>query len=716
MRWLALLFLISCQSIAWAGMVFNDPYPENQQQQKNYYGSFNEQPKTLDPARSYSSNEYIFLAQIVEPPLQYDYLKRPYQLIPLMASQMPEVAWLDAQGKPLNRPDDPALAYTQYTISIQPGVYFQPHPAFALDKKGRPLYLNLPEDYLDEAGIHQLGDFQKQGSREVTAADFVYQIKRLANPKVSSSIYGLMSEYIVGFREFGRQLPKTGGFLDLRDAEISGVKVLDKYRFSIQIKGQYPQFLYWLAMPFFAPTPWEVDRFYAQEGMEEKNLSFDWYPIGTGPFMLTENNPNRQMTLVRNPNYRPVYFPTAGDAADKAAGFLQHAGQRLPLVDAVIFTLEKESIPRWNKYLQGYYDSSGITPDSFDQAIHINRAGQAVLTEEMQDKKMRLTQTADPTLFYLGFNMLDPLVGGYGERARKLRQAISIAVNYDENIVIFFNGRGQPAQGPLPPGIFGHEEGEKGINPYVYQWRNGKRQRLPISRARQLMQEAGFPGGIDPKTGKHLILNYDVPATGGPDEKALFDWMRKQFAKIGISLNVRATQYNQFQEKMRHGNAQLYSWGWNADYPDPENFFFLLYGPNGKVKHGGENSSNYDNPRFNRLFDQMKNRPNDARRLQLIQQMLAIVRRDAPWAWGINPQTFVLNQQWVSPVKPNTISLNTLKYVSVDVPLRNRMRQAWNQPVLWPLALLGLGLLGLLLPLVWAYRHKEKQPAARLQS
>jgi len=227
------------------------------------------------------------------------------------------------------------------------------------------------------------------------------------------------------------------------------------------------------------------------------------------------------------------------------------------------------------------------------------------------------------------------------------------------------------------------------------------------------MTAAGYPGGRDPQTGEPLILNYDVPATGGPDDKAQLDWMRKQFARIGISLNIRATQYNRFQEKMRSGNAQIFSWGWSADYPDPENFFFLLYGPNGKVTHGGENASNYRNPQYDQWFNLMKNRGNDVMRQELIDKMVALLRHDAPWVWGVNTENYVLSQQWVSPIKANVIALNSLKYIAIDVPLRNTLRAAWNRPKWWPLwVFVGLCVV-LLLPFVFAYRKKQQRPAER---
>lgn len=697
--------------------VWNNPYPEDEANQLIYYNSFSEQPKTLDPARSYSSNEYIFTGQIYEPPLQYDYLKRPYELIPLTASAMPSVRYIDQEGRPVDSSDTGAIAYSIYTIDIKPGIYYQPHPAFARNSKGQFYYQHLTEDFFDEHDIQSPSDFKHQGRRELVADDYIYQIKRLATPSISSPIYGLMNHYILGFDDFGKILPpkKDGVFLDLRKFPLQGVKKITKYRFEITLKGQYSQFVYWLAMPFFAPIPWEVDRFYSQSPMDDENLTLDWFPVGTGPFMLSENNPNERMVLAKNPNFRNELFPENGSQTDREQGFLTNLGKRLPLIDKAIFTLEKESIPRWNKFLQGYYDSSGISADSFDQAIQINSKGEAVLTDSLKNKNIRLTQTNDASIYYMGFNMLDPIVGGKTERARKLRQAISIAVDYEEYIAIFFNGRGQAAQGPVPPGIFGYKEGQEGMNPYVYRWQDGHLKRRALSDAKKLMKQAGYPEGIDPKTQRPLILNYDVPAAGGPELKAQLGWMRKQFAKLGIALNVRATQYNRFQEKMRSGNAQIFSWGWNADYPDPENFFFLLYSPNGKVKHGGENAANYSNPEFDRLFQQMKNRPNDEKRQQLIDKMMEIVRYDAPWIWGVNTKGFILAQQWVSRVKPNTIAQNTLKYVSIDLPLRNELRKQWNQPILWPLLIL-LSIVFLLAALIFlAYRGRQNRLARRVK-
>lgn len=697
-----------------AAWILNNPYPANESLQTIYYSSFNEQPKTLDPAKSYSANESQLTMQICEPPLQYNYLKRPYQLEPLTAASMPKVRYLDKQNQPLADLQN-GIFLSVYTITIKPGILFQPHPAFAKDAKGNYRYLALGANYLADHHINELADFPYTGSRELTADDYIYAIKRLADPAVSSPIYGLMSEYIVGFREFAQSLPASSpNFVDLRNYPLSGVRKLNEFSFEITIQGDYQQFLFWLAMPFFSPIPWEADCFYAQPQMARKNLSFAWYPIGTGAFMLSKNNPNRQIILIKNPNFREDYFPGSDDEEDFKAQYLLHQGERLPLIHQATYTLEKENIPRWHKFLQGYYDTSGISSDSFDQAIAFNEKGEPQLSKALEAKRMHLSQSTDTTIQYLGFNMLDPVVGGSSERARKLRLAISIAVNFEEYIAIFLNGRGRAAQGPIPPGIFGYKTGEFGINPYLYQWDGERAQRRGIAEAQALLREAGYPEGRDPQSGDPLILHYDVAISNGPDSKAALDWMHKQFAQLGIDLNIRATQYNRFQEKMRNGNAQIFSWAWGADYPDPENFLFMFYSTNAKVAYGGENVANYNNPEFDRLFNMMKNHRNDAERRQLIDKMVSLLRFDAPWAWGINTQTLLLRQQWLSSSKPSTLSLNSLKYLAVNKDLRKEMRERWNRPILWPItALLGLGLFVLSL-LVWAHYRKEKQLAARI--
>jgi ABC-type transport system substrate-binding protein len=710
------IFLVACSDEPW-----NRPYPARDAHRNIMYSSFQERPNHLDPVQSYSSNEVRFTGQIYEPPLQYHYLKRPYELVPLTATAVPQPVYLDANGERL--PDEAApdeVAYSVYDIRIQPGIRYQPHPAFAQDAEELLRYHDLDVSDLDD--IYALGDFEHTGSRELVAADYVYQIKRLAHPHLHSPIFGLMTDYIAGLGDYADNLKaasaaqtETGGgkgFLDLREFPLEGATVIDRYTYRITLKGTYPQLLYWLAMPFFAPVPWEADRFYSQPGMQERNITLDWYPVGTGPYMLTINNPNRQMVLARNPNFHGETYPEDGEPGDAEAGLLADAGRDLPFISRVIYSLEKEDIPYWNKFLQGYYDASGITSDSFDQAISVGASGEVSLTDAMLEQGIRLETAVSTSIYYTGFNMLDPVVGGYSEQARKLRQALSIAVDTEEYISIFLNGRGIPAQNPIPPGIFGFLEGEAGMNTYIYEMTATGPQRKPIDIARQLLAEAGYPDGRDINTGKPLVLNFDTTATG-PDDKARLNWLHKQFTRLNIQLVIRGTDYNRFQEKMLKGTAQIFQWGWNADYPDPENFLFLLHGEQGKVEHNGENAANYRNDEYDRLFERMKNMPNGPERQEIIDRMMAIVQHDAPWIWGFHPKQFSLIHDWYHNAKPNLMANNALKYRRIDPEQRAALQADWNRPVRWPLGVLLLLLLAVIVPAWASYRNRQRQPAYR---
>ena len=711
---LVALLLVACTGLAACdGEPWNNPYPPSDREAAVLYTTFQERPKHLDPVSSYSENEAMFTSQIYEPLVQYHFLKRPYELTPLTATAVPVPVYFDRQGREL--PADAAdadIARAVYRITIARGIHYQPHPAFARQPDGGYRYHGPGATHL--AAARSPADFPHAGTRELRAEDYVYQIKRLAHPRLHSPIASLMGQYIAGLNDLAEHLREGAAtapaFLDLRAHDLAGAKVIDDYTFEITLTERYPQFVYWLAMPFFAPIPWEAERFYAEPGMTARNLTLDWYPVGTGPYLLRENNPNRRLVLARNPNFRGEPYPRTGEAADRAAGLLQDAGKPMPFIDEIHFMLEKEDIPEWGKFLQGYYDISPIAPDGFDQAIRFAPDGKPELTPEMQDKQIKLAVATQPTIVYIGFNMLDAVVGGDAEPSRLLRQAISIAVDSEEMISIFSNGRGVPAQGPLPPGIFGHRPGEAGVNPVVYEWRDGRARRRPLAEARALMNAAGYPDGRNPATGKPLTLYFDAYALG-PDIKAQFNWYRKQFAKLGIQLVVRTTDYNRFQDKVRKGDAQIFGWGWNADYPDPENFFFLLYGPHGKVLHQGENASNYANAEFDRAYLRMRSLPNGPERQAVIDHMLAIVRHDAPWLWGIHPQGYSLHHAWYHNGKANMMARNTLKYRRLDAQLRAARRREWNRPVLAPLVMSALVVVGIGAG-AWRIQARRRRAAA----
>lgn len=693
----------------------NNPYPEEEQHQNIFYSAFSQRPRFLDPARSYTSDESAIISQVYEAPYQYHYLKRPYEVEPLTAVNMPTVTYLDANNQLLPN-DAPAasIAYTLYRIQIKPGIRFAPHPAFAKTEQGAYRYFDMTPAQLE--GIYKLSDFKYTGSRELKAQDYIYEIKRIASPKVGSPILGLMMKYIVGLEEFNQKLvaeyeklskDDPAALVEMNRFDISGVNLIDDYTYEIKIIGKYPQFQYWLAMPFFVAMPWEADVFYAQKTLIDRNIVLDWYPVGTGPFILKENDPNRRMTLVRNPYYRDTYYPREGGAGDNQSDLLKDAGQKLPLIDGAVFSLEKEQIPLWSKFLQGYYDLSLIASDNFQQAMSVD-FGQAELSAALKAQGISLLKSVELSDYYWGFNMLDPLVGGYTEEQRKLRQAIAIAIDTEEYITIFLNDRAEPAQGPIPPNVFGAQSLPEGLNHYIYDWVDGVPVRKSIEEAKRLLAEAGYPNGVNHKTGEQLVIAYDVTSRGDPLEKARAAWVRKQFQKLNIDLNVRETDWNRFREKLEKGTFQFYNLAWLADYPDAENFLFILYGPNAKAQADGPNSSNYNSPVFNRLFEQAKSLDNTPEREALIKAMVSEAQKDTPWVWGYHPQTYTLKHAWMSNMKPNDMVRNSLKYYRVDSGLRSALRNKWNQPLIWPIFIV-LGILFIIIcPVVLVYRYKER--------
>lgn len=683
---------------------WNSPY-SGDGSENVMYSSFSERPKYLDPGRSYSSNEYIFLAQIYEPPLQYHYLKRPYELIPLTLERMPDIFYEDDDGNRVEAAEH--AAHTVYELKIRPGIRYQPHPALARSEEGAHLYHRLPGD----AGYRKLADFEHHGTRELTAEDYVYQMKRLADPETHCPIAGVLSTHVVGFAELRETITRMrarGEPVDLRTLDIAGVRATGHHTYQIRIKNSYPQFIYWLAMPFFSPMPWEADVFYRQPALIRNNVVLNWYPIGTGAYMLTQNDPNLRMVLSRNPYYRTVYYPSEGEPSDAAGGLLADAGKKVPFIDRVVFSLERENIPYWNKFLQGYYDASGVASDSFDQALQVMSDGEFELSQTMLDKGIRLTSVVQATMIYIGFNMKDPIVGHEGgERARKLRHALSIAIDMEEYISIFLNGRGVVAHGPIPPAIYGHRGDD--FNPYTHRIVDGEVQRRPLEDAHRLLAEAGYADGIDERTGKQLVLYFDTSG-GGPDVRAHLNWMRKQFKRLGIQLVIRNTDYNRFHEKMRSGAAQIFRWGWNADYPDPENFLFLLYGGNAKFQ-GGENASNYNNPGFDALFKRLETMPDNQQRFELITEAVNVLRHDAPWIWGYHPKAYSLHHEWLHNVKPHLMARNGLQYRRIDTVKRGQRIDGWNTPEFTPL----LFVLALLAVLIYAaarfYRQRLQRTA-----
>ncbi|MFP6641318.1 MAG: ABC transporter substrate-binding protein [Myxococcota bacterium] len=639
----------------------NNPYPEANSDRKIIYKSYREAPRTLDPAVAYTTNAHAITGEVYDTLLEYHYLKRPYELIPALAEAMPRVRNLGD-------------GYIMYRFELRKGLLYQDDPCFELDGPGRR-------------------------TREVVMQDVAFELMRLADPEVNSPVVEPMSN-IRGFREFAERLlerrDRTPSFADLPIQEqyaqagpIEGVRVEGPYTLGLEVSSDYPQILYWFAMPFTSPLPWEAVVYY--DGQDGRPALAD-HPVGAGPYVLTEYDKQSRFVLEANPNWygalHPEWkapaavYPSEGEPGDFEAGLLDPAavGQPLPFIERIEFSREKEAIPYFNKFLQGYYDAAGVIKESFDKVIH-----EGGLSDSMIEMGISLEKSVEPSVFYLGFNMDDPIVGrDAGQRGRKLRQAMSLVIDTQEYTRLFSNDRGVPAQSPLPPGLFGYDSAYR--NPY---------RQVDLERAKQLLVEAGYPDGIDPATGEPLQLTFDTPDTSA-QAQLRFEFFVRAWRQLGIDVKIEATNYNQFQEKVRNGAYQLFTWGWIADYPDPENFLFLLWSDMARSKNGGPNTANFQNPRYDELYLEMKSLPNGPRRQEVITEMIEILQEERPWIELVHSEAYSLFHDWLENVKPMGMSTPLTKYKNLDPELRARKRESWNQPVLWPLYL-GLALAVLIL-------------------
>ncbi len=650
----------------------NNPYPEADRDKKVLYSSFNEAPKTLDPAVAYTTAEHVITGNVYDTLLEYHYLERPYRLIAGLAAAVPE---------PRQLPD----GRQAYRFEIRPGVLFHADPCFAPSQGGRQ-------------------------TRAVTAADFAFALARIADPAVNSPVISSFAQ-VLGFADFSKRLIELRrtdkGFAALpaheqyaRAGGIEGVVVHGDHALEIILAEPNAQILYWFAMPFTTPLAWEAVAYY--DGREGRRHFAD-HVVGTGPYRLSLYEKQYRFTLERNELWygsQPTsldapggIFPVQIDPADIAEGRIDaaYAGRRMPFVDRIEFYRERENIPRFNKLLQGYYDDGGIIKESFDAVVQGDR-----LSPQMQARGMRLDKTVEPSIRYIGFNMEDPVVGAAaGERGRKLRQAMSVAINSSQYLELFLNGRGVPAQTLLPPGIFGYDADYK--NPF---------RQYDLARARQLLADAGYRNGIDPATNTRLKLSFDTSATTAA-ANLQFEYLAAAWRQLGLDIEINATTYNQFQDKVRRGAYQIFIWGWIADFPDPENFLFLLECQNARSKSGGPNTANFCNAEYDRLYLEMKDLPNGDQRAALIRRMLAILQVERPWIELYHEEDFVLSHAWLVNSKPMGISYPAYKYKDVRPGVRARLQTEWNAPVRWPLYLVLFAVVALTVPAVRTY-YRER--------
>ncbi|MCD6212657.1 MAG: peptide ABC transporter substrate-binding protein, partial [Sulfurovum sp.] len=149
-----LLLLITIQAYS---DIWNNPHNSEKIKSDTLFTSFSIPLKRLDPVVSYSANEWAVIGQIYEPPLQYNYLKRPYELEPLTLTQMPIIRYLDKDNHEVDE-DSSDLVYSEYRLELREDIQYQDHPAFVKKADGELLYGELSENELEK--IDSLDDLK----------------------------------------------------------------------------------------------------------------------------------------------------------------------------------------------------------------------------------------------------------------------------------------------------------------------------------------------------------------------------------------------------------------------------------------------------------------------------------------------------------------------------------------------------------------------------
>ncbi len=538
--------------------------------------------KGLDPIfadDAYSSGE---VARVYEGLLEYHFLKRPYTLIPNLAESLPEVS---KDG-------------STYTFKIKKGVFFHDDACFPGGK-----------------------------GRELSAQDFVYSIKRLADPKLQSTGWWLLQDKILGLDEWRN---KYSGKPEVDYSEVvEGLKALDQHTLQFKLKKSFPQFLYALAMPFTFVVPEEAVKKYGKE--------FINHPVGTGPFILPIFTQSNKITYSKNPTFRKKLYPSDATEEFATPEFLTDAGKQLPLVDKIEVNIIKESQPKWLNFQKGKIDYISIPKDNFNQVINSNNG----LNEEMAKKGIILKVNTALDIAYISFNHDNPIFKNID-----LRRAMSLATNPDESNRIFYNNTATVAQSIVPPGIAGYLKDFK--NPYKGQ---------NIEEAKKLLAKAGFPGG------KGLPeMTYDI--TASTDARQGGEFFQREMAKIGIKIAVVPNPWPQLQEKINKRKVMLYGLAWSADYPDAENFLQLLYGPN---KSPGANGSGFDDPEFNALYKEASLMQDGPVRTALYEKLNRMAALSVPVIYGVHRQNYILKHGYLKNYMPSDFDHGNAQYLNIDL-------------------------------------------------
>lgn len=545
--------------------------------------------KGLDPITANDLYSSTAMAQLFDGLLEYDYLKRPFALVPAMAESLPEIS---KDG-------------LTYTFKIKKGLRFTDDDCFP-DKKGR----------------------------EVTAEDFIYSWKRLADPHNASDGFWVFDGKIKGLNEWAAAVKAEKADYS---TPVEGLQAPDKNTLVIKLIRPYHQLQWVLAMPYTSVV--------AQEAVKKYGGEIINHPVGTGPYRLANWVRNSKIEMVKNPNYREDKVPaTAGEATDQEKGFLAAAGQQAPLSEKLVIYEITEDQPRWQNFMKGNLDIQAIPKDNFENTVKDNK-----LVPDLNSKGMYLDIMPMLDVAYIAFNNQDKILA-----KKELRQAMSLAQDSTALIQKFYNGRAIEAQSPIPPGIDSYDEKYKG--PYSTR---------DLKKAKELLAKAGYPEGKG-------LPEFTYDTLSDSTARQMGEFFVQNMAEIGIKVKLASNTWPQFQEKIKTGQAQIWGIAWSADYPDAQNFYQLFYGKN---LPPGPNDSRYSNPAFDKIYEQALALPPGNQRSELYHKLRDLIAQDAPWIYNAHRLRYAAVHGWVSPYKHNDISNGDyLKYVKIDPKKRAELK------------------------------------------
>ena len=518
----------------------------------------------FDPAQISDTYSRTVTAHIFEALYGYDHLARPARIVPLTAAGMPEV-------------DDD---FRRWTFKVQPGIYFADDPAFRGQR------------------------------RELTAADFVFAIRRYADPAVKSPLWASVENWrILGLAALRQQSLESKTPFDY-DAPLEGMRVLDRHRFELRFGEPRPRFLESMAVSdLFGGVAREVVQAYGDKIAE--------HPVGTGPFRLAQWRRSSLIVLERNPAYRARVWdasPAAGDVDGQAIA-ARLRGRRLPLLDRVEISIIEEAQPRWLSFLNGQHDYIDRLPPEF---IEVAMPGGRVAPHlAKQGVRGVITLVSDVTFTY--FNMEDPVVGGLEPHQVALRRAISLATDVEREIRLVRRGMAIPAQSPVMPHLTGYDPA----------FRSEMSQYSP-ARAKALLELHGYvdrdgDGWRELPDGQPLLLQIATQ----PDQQSrqLNELRKKELDAVGLRVEFRTAKWPENLKAGRSGKLQIWALASSASGGDGQGMITRYYGP----QAGNQNISRFRLPALDALHDRLTVLPDGPERLQLFEQAKKIAVAYMPY-------------------------------------------------------------------------------------